>query len=329
MLFCTFKATTITSKTIIYVFETLSEVVSSTPIAICNWINKPHIQYTKKYCKTSNGSGKFSNNLRTSKKPSYNEQNCKSGRHSCQHTFMKHKSRTKRATTNTSSQDLKIKDRKFWTFKSPPPRRLNHMLRAINFWKHRQDINDTEDYSSSYDEPDLCNDYISMEKDKADRFSTSFPRHCVFGHVLLDNNPLDEVDSWKELVRPFKKPRSVDQRKSNPIQTVRGTTSNKKLQQKDKKSRSVTIQAPEDRNNKDKEPGSDNTTGHIKPRSEYTPNNPISKISDLQELMSVDDDSTLQRMTSVAGYLKTNYTSTVAHHYTSYSTRNYWGIRTS
>ena len=81
MLFCTLKAITITSKTVVYVFETLSEVVTSTPIAIYNWINKPRIRYTKKHCKTSNGSGKFSHNLRTSKKSCYNEQNCKSGRH--------------------------------------------------------------------------------------------------------------------------------------------------------------------------------------------------------------------------------------------------------
>ena len=108
---------------------------------------------------------------------------------------MKHKSQTKRATTNNSNQDLKIKGRKLGTFKSPSPRRLNRMLRAINCQENRQDMNDKEDYSLSYDKPDLCNDYISMEQDKADRFSISFPRHCVFGHVLSDTDPLDEVDS--------------------------------------------------------------------------------------------------------------------------------------
>ena len=131
-----------------------------------------------------------------------------------------------------------------------------------------------------------------MEQDKTDRFTISFHRHCVFGHVLSDTHPLDKVDSWKEVIRPSKKPRSVDLRRSNPIQTVRKTTSNKKLQQKNKKSRSVTIQIPEDRNNKNKESRSDNTPGHIKPRSEYTPNDPISTISDLQELRSVDNGST-------------------------------------
>ena len=95
------------------------------------------------------------------------------------------------------------------------------MLCAINRRKHKQDINNKEGYSLSYDEPDLCNDYISMEQDKADRFSISFPRHCVFGRVLLDTDPLDEADSWKKVVRQSKKPRSVDPRRSNPIQTVK------------------------------------------------------------------------------------------------------------
>ena len=122
--------------------------------------------------------------------------------------------------------------------------------------------------------------------------------------MLLNTDPLNEMNSWKEVVQPSKKPRSVDPRRFNPIQTVRKTTSNKKLQQKNKKSRSVTIQIPEDRNNTNKKSRSDNTPGHIQPRSEYTINNPISTISDLQELKSVDDGSTPQRMTSVDGHPK-------------------------
>ena len=61
---------------------------------------------------------------------------------------------------------------------------------------------------------------------------------------------------------------------------------------------------PEDRNNKNKESRSDNTPGYIKPRSEQTPNNPVSTISDLQELRNVDDGSTPQRMTSVTEHPK-------------------------
>ena len=76
------------------------------------------------------------------------------------------------------------------------------MLRAISCCKNCQDINDNDnaEYVLSYDKPDLCNDYISKEQDSADRFSINFPRHCVLGHVLSDTNPLDEVDSWKEVV---------------------------------------------------------------------------------------------------------------------------------
>ena len=52
---------------------------------------------------------------------------------------------------------------------------------------------------------------------------------------------LDNVDSWKEVVQPIKKPRSVGPHKSKP----KKTTSKKKTNQKNKKSRSVTILIPE------------------------------------------------------------------------------------
>ena len=120
----------------------------------------------------------------------------------------------------------------------------------------------------------------------------------------MDTNPLDEVDSWKEVVRPTKKPRSVDPRKSKLIQTTKVTTNKKKIRQKNRKSRSVTVQVPEDHRNKNKEPRNDNTPGHIKPRSESTPNDHISTISDLNELRSEVVDSTPQRMISVAGHPK-------------------------
>ena len=141
---------------------------------------------------------------------------------------MEHKPQTKRTTANNLNQDLKIKGRKLGTFKSPPHRRVNRMLRAINRWENRQDINDKEDYSLSYNKSDLCNDYIFMEQDKADRFSINFPRHCVLGYIFLDTNPLNEVDSYKEVLQSSKNPRSVDPRRLNPIQIVRKTTRNKK-----------------------------------------------------------------------------------------------------
>ena len=67
MLLCTFKAKVTTCKTIAFVIETLSNAVISTSIAIYKWFNKPRIRHTKKHCKTSNGSGEFSHNLRASK----------------------------------------------------------------------------------------------------------------------------------------------------------------------------------------------------------------------------------------------------------------------
>ena len=83
--------------------------------------------------------------------------------------------------------------------------------------------------------------------------------------------------------------------------------SNKKIQQKNKKSRSVSIQIPEDHRNKNKESRSDNTPGHKKLRSESTPNNPISTISNIHELRNEDKDSTSQRMTSVTGHPKNRF----------------------
>ena len=53
-----------------------------------------------------------------------------------------------------------------------------------------------------------------MESDYIDRFCIKYSIHCVLKQVLLDSDPLGEVDSWKEVVRPSKKPNSVGQRKS-------------------------------------------------------------------------------------------------------------------
>ena len=104
--------------------------------------------------------------------------------------------------------------------------------------------------------------------------------------------------------QPTKKTRSVDPRKSKPRQTLKKTKNNKKTHQRNKKFRSVTIQVPEDRRNKTKKPRRDNTPGRIKTRSENTPNNPISTISDLYGLRSEDKDLTPQRMTNVSGHPK-------------------------
>ena len=178
------------------------------------------------------------------------------------------------------------------------------MLRAILCRKSCNNNNKNNLYVSSYNKPDLCNDYISKEQGSNDRFCINIPRLCLLGHVLSNVDPLDGVDSWKKIVRPTKKPRSVDQHKSKPIQTIKKTINNKKIQQKNKKSRSVTIQIPEDHGNNNKEPRSDNTQSDMKLKSDSTPNDPISTISDIHELRSDNEMSTPQRITSVTGHPK-------------------------
>ena len=66
------------------------------------------------------------------------------------------------------------------------------------------------------EETDLCNNFISKEPDYFDPISINFPRHRVFGHVHSDSDPLDDVDSWKEVVQQTKKPMSVGPHKSKP-----------------------------------------------------------------------------------------------------------------
>ena len=144
----------------------------------------------------------------------------------------------------------------------------------------------------------------------------------------MDTNPLDDMVPGKEVVQPSKKPRSVGPRRLDPIQTAWKTTNNKELQHMNTKSRSVSMQLPGERYKKTKGSRSGKAPDD-KLRSEYTPNDPISTISDIHELRSMDDSSTPQRMTSVAGHPKNRLYITVAHLYTSYSTGNYWGNLTT
>ena len=127
---------------------------------------------------------------------------------------------------DTSPTALKVKARNEGATKFPPPRRRDRMIRAIH---HRQVAEHLKSTIIEYDEPDLCNDYISKDLDHVDRFSLNFPRHCVLGHVHSDSDPLNDLGSWKEVVRPTKKPRSVGPHKSKP----KKTTSNKKTRQEE------------------------------------------------------------------------------------------------
>ena len=111
---------------------------------------------------------------------------------------------------NNLNLDLKINGKKLGTYKSTPNQRFNRMLCPISRWENYQDIHDNAKCVLSYNDPNLCNNYISKEQDCVDQFSINFSRHCVLGHVLSDTDLLDEMDSWKEVVGPSKKPKSVD-----------------------------------------------------------------------------------------------------------------------
>ena len=113
---------------------------------------------------------------------------------------MQHKSQTKLTTANNSNQDLKIKRRKVGAFKFPPPSRRDRMLCAILYCKNLQDNNKNDQFVLSFDEPNLCNGYISKEQDRNNQFYINFPRYYVLGHALLDVDPLNDVDFWKEVV---------------------------------------------------------------------------------------------------------------------------------
>ena len=103
-------------------------------------------------------------------------------------------------TKSNSNLDLKTKSRKFCVSKSPPPQRRDQMLCAILCRENCQDNNKNNQYVLSYNEPNLCNNCISKDQGRNNRFSLNFSRHCVLGHVLLDIDQLNEVDSWKEVV---------------------------------------------------------------------------------------------------------------------------------
>ena len=134
----------------------------------------------------------------------------------------KHKIRKEERKTKLSDPVLKVKTRTKWEYKVPLPCRRYQMICAISHCKDaelRKCIEVTQPLPPP-EVPDLCNNFISKESDYIDRFCINFPRHCAFGHVFLDYNPLNDVDSWKEVVWPTKKPRSVGPHKLEPKKTT-------------------------------------------------------------------------------------------------------------
>jgi len=184
---------------------------------LSKWISKLRCQRHKKQHKTSHGARKLSQSLRASKKLWYNERYCKSERHSWRHTFVHRNSQNKNTSTNPNLE-LEIKGRNKKETKFPSSCRPDWRLCVICYYQnanHQEPTNISQPFLP-YNEYNLCNDYISKEPSHDDRFCINFPCHYVFGHVLLDTNPLDNVDSWKKVVRPTKKPRSAGPHKSKP-----------------------------------------------------------------------------------------------------------------
>jgi len=83
--------------------------------------------------------------------------------------------------------------------------------------------------------PNLSTDFILLVPDYPSRLELGYPNHCLFGHVLDGSDPLENVDSSKEIsnptyadiCNPLKKPRSGVSA-SNQSAT---RTNNKKLKQ--------------------------------------------------------------------------------------------------
>ena len=136
--------------------------------------------------------------------------------------------------TDMPNLGLKVKARNKGETNIPSPYRHNLMIRAFNC---RQDTScqepiDVKQSFLPYDESDLYNDYILKDPNYIDRFCFNFPFHYVLGQVHSDTNFLDNMVLWKKVVRPTKKPRSVEPNKSKPEKT----TSTKETRQKTRKS---------------------------------------------------------------------------------------------
>ena len=87
-----------------------------------DWKHTPILRKNKNRNKSSHGAGKFSMKLRNSKNLSYNERNCKSGRHNRRHSFLRYKPSKIRQYGNARSlPDLNVKTRSVKGTKHPSP----------------------------------------------------------------------------------------------------------------------------------------------------------------------------------------------------------------
>ena len=90
--------------------------------------------------------------------------------------------------------------------------------------------------------PNLAKDFIVAVPDFPGRIEIGYPTHCVFGHVLDGSNPLEMVDSSKEIsnptyadiCNPSRKPRSGRSVSKPTVVPKVARSSNKKLNQRKK-----------------------------------------------------------------------------------------------
>ena len=50
--------------------------------------------------------------------------------------------------------------------------------------------------------PNLLTDFIILLPDYPNCLELSYPKYCLFGHVLDGSDPLDKVDSAEEISNP-------------------------------------------------------------------------------------------------------------------------------
>ena len=202
---------------------------------------------SKNNFKRSHGSGRFSYKLRNSKKSNFIRRNCMSHRSKCQEspfrlrfTVIRRTTKPRRFRSAKASSGGNSDKWKWWKFHPPsiPPSMLESS--STKEW----DDSETQEWEKDSDDPiglfyqdvtfscldnvpafvdisvpNVTCDFISVDNNFPDRFRLNFPPHSVFGHVLDGDDPLDEVDSWNEVL-PSRKPRSVGKRKSAPAKTA-------------------------------------------------------------------------------------------------------------
>ena len=198
--------------------QTLVNRVSSTTLSIFpHWISKLRIRKYQYHSKASSGAGRFSKNLCLCKKSRFIVDNCKSGQHNRQHTFMHHKLQHKTTSNNIPYTGLDVKGRKKGKTKIPSPHRRNQMIHDINL---RQDATRLQSTKMKppfmpFDDQNLCNYSILKDPKYIDCFCINFLCYCVLNQFDLNTDLIDNVFSTKDILQPTKKPKNVGHTNQN------------------------------------------------------------------------------------------------------------------